>query len=254
MKIVLNNAAVRQREVFGAFGPPFAARTKQPKSVIASLSHCSILLSALALLRPGTADAQIWPPLQAVPPATVPAAQLGNAGETLVATQVVANGATIPFTGLAGNVKYRLSCHGLQLATNGNHFLLQIGEGATPTWETGGNYWFANFTVNSASNATSATSSQSAAAINLDFNTSALVIGANGNYNAAYEFDFGDLAATGYKPFVFTGSWWSTTPSLQPEWGSGAWHGDTNAITAVQLVGSSGNITGTCNLYQRNGS
>jgi hypothetical protein len=212
-----------------------------PRPLTASLPHCSIpVLAALALLAPICGNAQ-------TPAVPLP---LG----TLVATQTVSGAAAIQFTGLAGNAAYLLQCHNIQVATNNVHLELQVGEGATPTWQTGSNYWFAGNTLNSSNGSSSITASQAATGIILDYATTPFV-GNTGTFLNDYTIAFADLAQTaGYKAFDYTGHWWGTGPSLNPQTGSGAWHGDTNAITGVQLLASSGNISGTCNLYQLGGS
>ena len=61
-------------------------------------------------------------------------------------------------------------------------------------------------------------------------------------------------AAAGYKKFNFTGALDNGSGNSNSTFGYGAWHGDTGAVTAVQLVPSSGTISGTCNLYQLAGA
>lgn len=215
------------------------------RSVLAAVL-CGVSAAALA---------QSYPPGQDIPARTVPAPQLGNALGTLVATQTVTGAASIAFTGLSGTAKYHLSCHGIQPATNAVHLYLRVGEGATPTWETGGNYFVASQTLNANSGTASIVVATTSTAVDLTFINSAVVT--NGaNYFAGYEITFGDLAQTGYKSFDYTGHWWNTdSPAhLQNNLGSGAWTGDTAAITAVEILASSGNITGTCNLFQLGGS
>jgi len=179
---------------------------------------------------------------QAVPPP----------GSTLVATQTVSAGTAIQFTGLAGNAPYRLTCHGVQVGTNNVHVELQVGEGSAPSWETASSYWVAAAANNSSGSAVASFDSQAAGGIWLDWSTG--IMSNAGTALALFDILFADLAAAGYKKFNFTGALDNGSGNSNSTFGYGAWHGDTGAVTAVQLVPSSGTISGTCNLYQLAGA
>jgi len=254
MKKMFTNEAVRQR---GSIAVPHRRRSlvRNGQTLLtASLPHWSIpAFVALTVLAPA-ALGQAYPDLQAVPPPTVSAAQLGNALGTLVSTQTASGGAAISFTGLAGNAAYFLQCHGVQPATNSVHLQLEVGEGSTPSWETGGNYFTAASTINSQAGNQWTTNygGETQTAILLDWSSAIVSNGAN--ELAGGEFWFADLAAAGYKPIRFQFGYTNTTPHIQFTTGTGMWRGDTAAITALRLKASSGNISGTCNLFQLSGS
>jgi hypothetical protein len=199
--------------------------------------------------------------LQSVPQSTpsttlsgsVPSGNLGNALGTLVSSQTVAAGAAIQFTGLSGNAAYKMLCHGINPATTNVHLQLQVGEGGTPTWETGGSYWVAGLANNSSGAASAVFAGETATGILLDWSATNTLSGAT--QLAQFEITFADLAnIAGYKGFDFVGHYLNTSSHSNSTFGYGAWHGDTGAITALQLMASSGNISGTCNLYQLSGS
>jgi hypothetical protein len=229
MKTIIHNEAVRQR---GAI--PRGVR----RVLTASLSHCSIVFIVLALLMPASVRAQT----QAVP---VP---IG----TLLATQAVSNGAAIQFAGLTGNAAYVVQCHAIQVATSAVHLQIELGEGATPSWNTAASYFYANVITNSSNGTPTYFVGETGTAILLDWSSG--VVGNNSNHLNTAKFWLADLATTGYKPIDYTVSYFDTGSHLHNVSGSGSWQGDAGAITAWRLRASSGNISGTCNLFQLGGS
>ena len=202
------------------------------------------LVLAAALLCGGALYAPALAQTAAVPP------PMG----TLAQTQTVTAGAGIQFTGLAGNAAYAMQCHALQVATNAVHLQLEVGEGATPIWQTAGSYFVTGSTMNSqATNAwTTNYGGETQTAVLLDW-SGAIVSNGASELNLV-ELHFADLASAGFKPIQFHTTYMNTSTHLQNTLGVGEWRGDTNPITAIRLRASSGNISGTCNLYQLSGN
>lgn len=153
--------------------------------------------------------------------------------------------ASIAFTGLdtASYHRWELDCHDLFPAT-ATTIGIQVGEGATPTWETASTYFVSEWdnTSGSLTNLTNATEPS------IFLGTGSYANSANngaGNFHAT----IGDLSrAVGNKLFSFYGSYTKNAVGSGAYGGTGAWEGDTNAITAIRIIAASGNISGSCTL------
>ncbi len=160
----------------------------------------------------------------------------------------VSNAAALQLTGIDPSFgAYQLSCTGLYPNTNGGALQLQVGEGAHSTWQHG-IYTNAGYNIPE-STGTLAT---------FDSHTTAFMI--TGGLGAASPdaatvllatFDALGATAVHHKinwQLSFVDSVSQSTNSLH---GGGSYNGDTNAVTGLQLLASSGHITGKCTLYGR---
>jgi len=167
-------------------------------------------------------------------------------------TQTASNSASLSFTGLGSAYNtLLLDCNGLQPVTNGVDLELQYGEGATPTWETS-NYAYVSGGPSSGGNA-AYIYSNSASAIYLNY--------ANGNdVNTATQEEvvkvwIHNVGQAGiYKTSLGqSDDCDSSTYQANAEVIDGKYTGDTNPITAIRILYSSGNISaGQCSLYGLN--
>lgn len=211
------------------------------------MKRLGLLLLAGACLAPLSAKAQTAEPGYGPASITMPC----DAGFTLGAggcrwTQAASSSASLAWTGLAGS-DYRLTCRNIVPATDNVGPYIQFGEGATPTWVTTGYAWARAGTIFSTGGALGSNSSTSDIGI---------AIGGLGLANTAGDGLSGsaDLynvnatvrhAVAGHVQFRFTGS-----GDLLAVFG-GFYGTDTNPITAVRVILSSGNIsTGSCTLTQ----
>lgn len=155
--------------------------------------------------------------------------------------------ASLEWTGLdtASFKSWSLTCRQLTPAAAAK-IGVQVGQGPTPTWMTGATYVSSQAYNNGAivASVTSATDT-------------AIWIG-SGNYDntatapANFQMTFGDLAyVAGYRLASFAGGYLAAGVGYVSTSGSGAWIADTNPITAIRVVASSGNFYGSCTLSGR---
>jgi hypothetical protein len=176
--------------------------------------------------------------------------QAGGLGSMqLISTQTASSSASLQWTGLGSYNTYLLSCGGLQPVTNAVDLDLQFGEGATPTWKTSG---YAYGAMDAGGGAFEYHSS-GAAAILLNWPT----VAGNQAYQAqASTVWIHNLSNTStYKFISFHTTYYEYNASsvILDDNGGGYYSGDTNAVTAIRLQYSSGNIAaGQCSLYGMN--
>jgi hypothetical protein len=159
-------------------------------------------------------------------------------------TQTASSSASLQWTGLANN-EYELDCSNLLQATTTVALYLQFGEGGTPTWETA-DYAWATAGQNSGGNSTSGHLGGTDSGLNL---TDSLAVN-TANYGVSFWIRLHALATSGVEhaaegPVNFAAS--SAAATATPF--GGRYVGDTNAITAVQLLSGGGNLSsGSCTL------
>lgn len=175
--------------------------------------------------------------------ATAPIASANGGGLALLSTKTANNSAaSLDFTALPGGYNtLQLDCNNIAPATNNVGIGLQVGEGAGPSWETA-NYKYAGsaYRNGTQSNPFSLSDSQIAT----------FTVGLSSSYSYSLKAFVSMIGA--YKIINFTASYMSAVDGPNLTWmtGSGAYVGDTNAISALRLLMGSGNIaTGTCSLY-----
>ncbi len=169
---------------------------------------------------------------------------------TLISTQTASSSASLSWTGLGSTyITYLLDCNGMQPVTNSVQLLLQFGEGSTPTWVTS-SYRTAETYQAGSGNTISGASNGGNSGVGLDsggvLNGSSYVeevkawisnIQTSGVYHMAY----------GQSLFMSSINPWTTIDEFE------GFGGDTNAITALRVLYSSGNISsGQCSLYGLN--
>lgn len=172
----------------------------------------------------------------------------GSGAMSLISTQTASASASLQFTNLPTSYNTLfLNCTSIVPATNGASFDLEFGEGPTPTWKA--TSYNENGTYSGSagtSGSTSATNQSAFGIIGIMTNNS----GASGNSNLSisnanstslYKLIGGraaDISGAGESFSLFIG---------------GSYTGDTNAVTAIQVYMSSGNIaSGQCSLYGMN--
>lgn len=167
----------------------------------------------------------------------------------LISTQTASNSASLQWTGLGSNYKYyKLLCTDLTAFT-GNNLYLQFGEGATPTWETsnydsGGLGFYSN---GGGSSSFSFGDQQAGTGVRLSN-------GVSGNASAAMLVDLtiGNLASSLYKNVIGSSNIDYPSSSYYAAEITGAYLGDTTAVTAIRLILDSDTFSGTCSLYGMN--
>jgi hypothetical protein len=165
----------------------------------------------------------------------------------IASTTVTASSTGIQFTSLpSGYNTLRLNCNGLTLSSTSNTFLVQIGEGVTPTWETGAHYsyqvWFS---------AASTTVSAIKGTTGTDFTTGLGVVSTT--IPTSIKLTLDNYTSTTLNKMVI---WFSTltaaTSGIGFQMGTGYWNNDANAVTGLQVVPSAGTMSGTCTLFAYN--
>jgi hypothetical protein len=167
----------------------------------------------------------------------------GGGSLTLISTQIASSSASLQFTGLPTiyNTLF-LNCNGLLASSGTANFLLLVGEGATPTWETGSHYTIAgyygghtnaNLTLTTATNLLNL--SQSSTTIPQSLKVYIDNIGSSALYKNVTSFQ-GVYSTTG-------GGYYMVTTAAY-------WNNDTNPVTGIELSASTGTIaSGQCSLY-----
>lgn len=161
----------------------------------------------------------------------------------LISTQTASTSADLRWTGLGSTYNtYLLTCTDIIPSTTSTNLLTQFGEGGTPTWET------ANYaSVAGPLNSSNGTNSQTATT-GFIWNSIALVNNGDGVQgiqwidglqSAVHKFVHGTSAIS-----------WDTSGNAGGQTMIGTYKGDTNAITAIRVIASSGNLaSGSCSLY-----
>jgi len=165
----------------------------------------------------------------------------GTAGLVKVSTQTVSAGASIAFTGLATYVNYQLECTAVFPATPSTGLFLQVGEGGTPTWETS-SYSYTRMIIISNSATVVPDAQSGASGLNLASSVGAVATSWTGSFTIHNATSTNTVKhMTGHGALLSTDQYNVVY--------SGAYIGDTNAITAIRLIAASGNISGVCTLY-----
>jgi hypothetical protein len=168
----------------------------------------------------------------------------GVGSMNLISTQTASSSASLQWTGLgSGYNTLFLDCT-LLPASNVVTSEIQVGEGGTPTWETS-NYYSSGYMVDSQDNTGTF--------------DAATYVGGNyrmdNTYGGSFQAWISSVpSTTTYKMIhgLYTNQYSGGSYS-QNGWFGGFYHGDTNAVTALRVLLSSGNITsGQCSLYGLN--
>ena len=163
-------------------------------------------------------------------------------GMVLISTQTASASASLQFTSLPTTyTTLFLNCAGILLSANNILFIMQVGEGAGPTWETTANY---NMDAEGYSSFHTTTSTDLLDGLYHGSTTNpASIKGYIDNVGSSSIYKNMSMTATIYDGVGYL---------LHENWG-GYWSSDTNPITAIRLTVSSGTISsGTCSLYGMN--
>jgi hypothetical protein len=170
----------------------------------------------------------------------------GTAGPmVLISTQTANNSASLQFTSLPTTYNSLfLNCAGLISSVDAVAMDVVVGEGAGPTWETGSSYIVAALQNTAGGNQNDYQTSGAA----LDSS----VCNSNTIPTSIKLFLLGQVGSSAiYKLASYQAScYYSPSTTYADFAGSGYWSADTNPITGLEIILSSGNITsGTCSLY-----
>lgn len=167
----------------------------------------------------------------------------GSGALTLISTQTASNSAALQWTNLPTTYNdLELKCQGITPAANAG-LNIQVGEGAGPTWETS-SYTYAVLIWSSSSSVVSPQGNGGASSIQLVGNNAV-----NGG-TAIVDANIANVASSTTYKFILAHTGFSNSGSLLMASASGEYVGDTNPVTAIRVLMSTGNITsGTCSLY-----
>jgi hypothetical protein len=162
---------------------------------------------------------------------------------TLVSTQNASTSATLQWTNLSGS--YILTYDFLLSDTNAQNLTLQVGEGAGPTWKTTGSYQWAGVRVRGSTDLTGvAATNDSSISLSGENVSSAATGGVSGMARIPA------LQNTGSVKTIIADSGYFNGTGICRSSITGYWNGDTNAITGLRLLFTTGNIlSGSASLY-----
>ena len=188
----------------------------------------------LASSAPATGNAIVWNGSQWAP---------GSGGaEVLISTLTASSSASLTWTGLTTYSNYRLTCNQLLNATNAQPLYIQVGEGGTPTWRTGGNYFLNGFTTNSSTFSGFSTNKASGADVYGGLNPTA--------QTSDFEVNIFNMnSSTSAYSFLFKLRGLGAVTARLVE-GAASLATDGTAGTAIRVMAGTGNLTsGFCSLY-----
>ena len=168
-----------------------------------------------------------------------------KAGRVLISTQTASNSVALQFYGSNWSSSYstlQLRCQGL--INNGGTYLVQVGEGGAPTWQTSGSYVSTRSQVTSNQGAAYSGTASATDLTNQTPGSTAIPM------SITLEID--NVASTTiYKKAMYQISTYTDGFAYEIGiTGTGYWAGDHGAITGLQVAPYSGTIaSGTCSLY-----
>jgi hypothetical protein len=175
---------------------------------------------------------------------------------TQISTQNVSAGSSIQFTGLGSSYYYfKLLCTDVITSSSSADLQLQFGEGGAPAWETS-NYVSANdyeYADGGGGGHTGGGWQTGDTGIDLNKNTSGTVYAVTAAPNSeTVDLTLTNLGsstmyknAQGLTAVNYSGSFHADNIY-------GSYNGDSNPVTAIRLIPSTGTVTGRCNLYGMN--
>jgi hypothetical protein len=169
---------------------------------------------------------------------------LSSGALTLISTQTASTSADLRWTGLGSTYNvYLLTCTDVIPSTTSTNLLTQFGEGGTPTWETS-SYASAAGTLNSGNGSNSQTATAG-------FIWNSIVLVNNGDGVQGQQWIHGIASTTLHKFVTGTSAIsYNTSGDAGGNTMIGTYKGDVNAITAIRVISSSGNLaSGKCSLY-----
>jgi hypothetical protein len=171
---------------------------------------------------------------------------VGGASPSLafISTQTASAAASMQWTGLGSTYNtYQLSCNRVFPATNTTTIYIQVGEGGGPTWETSSYQWSVMY-MTSNTNTVNGFSNSSDSGVQLVVGSNTLAA------SSAFEATIFNVPVSGVNKMVTAIPVYAdATPNVNFLFLSGGYLGDTNTVTAIRVIASTGNISGTCTLY-----
>lgn len=163
-----------------------------------------------------------------------------DSGMHFIATQTASNSASLQFTNLPTSYNTLfLNCAGILMENTTSNVLLLVGEGATPTWETGAHY-------NNSNGITNGTDLIGGPAI---FDTATIPVSLKvyiDNVGSSSLYKIATMWLMGYGNG-------NGANNAQNIYVTGWWDNDTNVVTGLELTGNGSNIkSATCSLYGMN--
>lgn len=172
----------------------------------------------------------------------------GTSSFTKIQTLTASTSTSLDFTSIGGSTynTLLLDCNALILSGN-DTITLVVGEGGGPTWETGSTYL----------NQGAKVSAGTVTAINGTTDAKIFLMSTAGNNTTAgqpigLKWYVNNVSSSSlYKDAQGQATYWTGAGTLGTYTGSGAWHGDTNALTGLRIISDAGaTITsGQCSLY-----
>lgn len=161
-----------------------------------------------------------------------------------VSTQTASGGASIAWTGLGATYNdYFINCYGVYPASAAS-VLVQFGEGGTPTWQTSGYNWSAAQSEGDNTTLTGVSSGGTDAGISVSFGAYSGTSSKTNSFHGVIH----NIPGVFYASMEYVLAQSGTSTSFAGA-GGGRYPSDTTAKTAVRVIASSGNISGTCNLW-----
>jgi len=177
--------------------------------------------------------------------ATNPSCSTTGGGLALISAQTASSSASLNFFPLpTGYNTFLLDCNNILNATNNTSVVLRVGEGSTPTYETSGY----KYSGTAYSTTGGATNPFSASAANINLATLGVSSGHGLNAKAWITYPgTGDYLQASIAVSYMNAN---DAPDMTSMNLAAAYTGDTDAITALQVLAGTGNITsGQCSLY-----
>ena len=172
----------------------------------------------------------------------------GGGGLILLEQHTAANSATLDFTTFISSTydTYHIEVVDISPVSNAVNFLVQVGTGGGPTWDTGNNYESAAFERTTSGNSHGWNAESGAGAI--------LFLSASNNagYGACHAtYTVKNLASTAHRKTIYgTFYYVSSTPAAEMGCGGMDWITAGTAVTALRFLFDSGNIaSGTIRVY-----
>jgi hypothetical protein len=181
-----------------------------------------------------------------------------DGGMHFISTQTASSSASLQFTNLPTSYNTLfLNCAGLLVSSAHGYLQLLVGEGATPTWETGAHYIVATeFTdVYSGGGGGASVNGGTTSTDLLDWVSAPTASTTQPQTLKAY---IDNVGSSSIHKNVYYNFFQEQTPDYYQVMGMSFWSNDTNAVTGLEVTttgdgGSAGNITsGTCSLYGMN--
>lgn len=171
----------------------------------------------------------------------------GSGPMTLISTQTASASASLKFTNLPTSYNTLfLSCEGLLMSSSSAKLYYRVGEGAGPTWETGANYSISGYWVGTGYSVSTEVKTNATDLLDPG-------VGSTSNPQSIKMYIDNVGSSTLYKNATLDAAIYADGAGWYNQNYVSYWNADTNPITGLEVVPSTGNIaSGTCSLYGMN--